>query len=136
MRRWLRLLPLLACLGLPGAAWAQQTGCVLPDLNLNPVGFETVTAATAGAAVSLTAATVTGTVAAAAFVTLDGGSARFTLFGTPTLTVGHLIDPPSGGNAAPSRGLWICGRAALLGLRVIATGGTNAVLSVSYFTAR
>jgi len=134
MRAWqwgvLSFLLLLPCL-----AHSQNAECVVQGKGLEPVAFESITVSTV--AIGLTAATITATAAAAAYVTLEtGASLRWQTFGTPTATTGHLVDPPSGGNATASTGAWFCGRATLLGFRAIRSGGTDAVLRVSYFRQR
>jgi hypothetical protein len=135
MRRWALFL-LLVVLPWAPPVFAQMAECPAQGKGLDPVGFESITVSTV--AIGLTAATITAITAAAAYITVEtgNGSIRYTLFGTPTAATGHLVDPPSAGNATPGTGTWICGRAALLGLRVIRAAAADAVLRVSYFKQR
>jgi len=124
------LLTLLLSLVLAGQAGAD--GCPSPGQGLVPFAFEELTVSTV--AVSLTALTIQSATTVAAFVTLTGGSISYTFTGVPTATVGHLFDPPSGGNAGSTSGYWVCGKALLLGFRAIRQGGTDAKLHVTYFS--
>lgn len=130
----LALLLVALSLTLPRPSLA-QTGACLPAKSgkvLTPVGKETVTVS--ATVVGLSGATITTLGATAAFVTLEGTSAlRFTLSGVPTATVGHLVDPPSAGSAAPTRGFWFCGQPALLGLRFLRTASPDLTLQVTYY---
>jgi hypothetical protein len=131
------LLTACALLAYPTLSGAQMTVCPGVTKGLDPSGFETLTISTV--AIGLTAATITAASAAAAYITLEvgAGGIRYAFFGTPTAGAGgHLLDPPATGNADPVRGTWICGRAALLGMRAIRSGAADATLRVSYFTER
>jgi len=130
--RWLLGVWLL----LSATAAAQQPSCPEQGHGLDPVAFETLTVGIG--AIGLTAATINATAAAAAYLTLEAGngSIRYTLFGNPSTGIGHLVDPPSTGNTGTGTGTWLCGRATLLGFKAIRSGGTDAILRVTYYTQR
>lgn len=131
--RWLILLALL--LGaLP--VQAQMGGCpVPPGFTLQPVAAEVLTVSTT--VVALTAAMLTDNVVTAAFISLEGTAPlRFTLSGVPSATTGHLIDPPTGGNANSISSTWFCGRGTLLALRLIRAGSSDVTVRATYFTTR
>ena len=136
MLRWYA--PCLVCallLWCAPLAYSQSSVCAAQGKGLDPVAFETMTVSTT--VLGLTAGTINTTTAAAVYITLEtGASLRYTLFGTPSATVGHLIDPPSTGNAGTGSGIWFCGRAALTGLRFIRAGGTDAVIRITYYRQR
>lgn len=137
MRHWSAPCLVLALVLLWGSppAHAQMSACPGVGKGLEPVASEVLTVSTA--VVPLTAATITNNAAAAAFISLEGTtSLRFTLVGVPSATVGHLIDPPSGGNANAISSTWFCGRATLLALRLIRGGSSDVTLRVTYFRAR
>lgn len=127
------LLVLVLLWGSPHAH-AQSAACPGAGKGLDPVGFESITVSTV--AIGLTAATVNTTTAGAAFITVEAQPLRFTTSGAPTATVGHLVEPPPTGNADSTKGSWFCGRATLLALRMIRTGGTDSTVRVSYYRVR
>lgn len=130
--RWLA-----ACLGvlaLASVSAAQSMVCPGVPKGIDPVAFETITVSTA--VIGLTASAITTNTAGAAFLSVEVQPLRYTLVGTPSATVGHLIEPPPTGNADGTRGAWICGRTALLGLRMIRTGAADATVRVTYYKLR
>jgi hypothetical protein len=127
------LLLVLALAALPSVSLAQQGVCP-SNKGLEPVAFETLTVSSTP--IGFTAATINATTAAGAFVTVEAQPLRATFIGTPSATVGHLVEPPPTGNADSTRGFWVCGRTALLGFRMIRTGGTDATVRVTYYKAR
>jgi hypothetical protein len=129
--RWLVVLALLT----PTLTLAQSSVCPIQGKGLEPVGFASVTVSTV--AVGFDPTTLDTTSAAAAYMTIEGTApVRFVTFGTPTAASGHLVDPPGGGNAGSGAGVWICGRAALLGFRAIRSGAADATVRVSLFRQR
>jgi hypothetical protein len=130
--RWCGLLLLLA---LPRLGVAQMSTCPTGGKILEPVAAEVLTVSTV--VLGLTTATITNNAAASAFVTMEGTTPlRYTLVGVPSATVGHLVDPPTGGNAGASTGTWFCGRAALQALRMIRAGASDVTLRVTYYKQR
>jgi hypothetical protein len=130
----------LSAILLVAVAWgcpevsAQSSVCAVQGKGLDPVAYENVTVSTVP--IGLTLATLNAVQAAAAYVTLEGSAIRYTTFGTPSGTVGHLVDPPAGGNAQPGSGVWICGRAALTQLRAIRSGVSDGTLHVTLYRQR
>jgi hypothetical protein len=112
-------------------ARAQQNGCPEVTHGLVPVAYEEIPVSTV--AVGLNANTIQGASTIAAFCTVTGGPINYTFTGVPTATVGHEFDQPAAGNAGPTSGTWMCGKAVLLGFRAIRQGLTDATLHVSYF---
>ena len=134
--------PSVLCWGLLGflllylssAAWGQSSVCPEHGNGLEPVDYQNVTVSSTP--VGFSADTIASKTAAAAYMTLEEAPVRYMLFGVPTSTDGHLVDPPSGGNAPVGGGTWICGRMALLGFRAIRSSNADAVLHVTLFRQR
>ena len=128
--RRLLSLGLLVLLTLATGVHAQSPSCAAMQPG-QAVAHEMLTVSTTP--IGFTAATITSNAAIAAYITMEGGSMRYLPVGTPSATVGHLADPPSGGNAGTGSGSWICGQPTLLSLRMIRTGSTDVVLRVTYY---
>lgn len=110
---------------LPGLAHAECLGLNTP---LKAFAFETKTVSTA--AVGLTAATYspTGGVQASVAVVTIVNPMRWSVASTPTAALGHL--------AADASSIKLCGIADIAAFLSIRSGGSDSVLTVTYYRPR
>ncbi len=119
--RW--LIVLCALLGLPTLSQAQ-----CPGLTSQITPFATETLLIDGTVKPLTASVYrpTGTTPSLATITVEGGSIRYMVVGTPTSTTGH----PAGGN--PPQTFSICGLDSITAFRAT-RGSGDATLTITYY---
>lgn len=120
----------LVCLWLARPGWSQTPGCGYPPA-LEPVAYESLTVSTV--AIGPSPSLFNTVSATAAWITVEAQPLRYKLSGAPTATDGHLVEPPSQGNADAGNGAWFCGQKALTQLRFIRASTADSTVRITYF---